>query len=292
MYSPYLRLIVNPDDDAACVRIANVPRRDIGATTLEKLGELAHARGVSMLRAAQSDAVLKQLAARSASALAGFADLLRGLGAQAGSSSAADLVDAVIERTGYIEHLNGETKDAAVRARRIGKHARARREWFRAMQKTDSGAGDLAAQLALLTQADREDPGNAVRLMTLHSAIGGLEFRFVIIVGVEEGTLPHEAGIDEGRGDEERRLMYVGITRARENLCLSYAVRSRRYGAIVVNNLSRFLDELTCRRPASRWTRRRAGQRRGQARGRRIASRASGRPACTVRFCSYYGQAV
>ncbi|HEY8010669.1 MAG TPA: UvrD-helicase domain-containing protein [Rudaea sp.] len=238
----YLRLIVNPDDDAAFVRIANVPRRDIGAMTLEKLGELAQSRHVAMLGAARSDAVLKQLATRSASALAGFAEMLRELEGDARKASAAELVEQVIQRTRYLEHLQVDSKDTAVRARRaenLGELA----DWFRAMQKTDSGIGDLAAQLALLTHADREDPGNAVRLMTLHSA-KGLEFRFVNIVGVEEGKLPHAAGIEEGRTEEERRLLYVGITRARENLCLSYSARSRRYGEIVANEPSRFLAEL------------------------------------------------
>jgi ATP-dependent DNA helicase Rep len=238
----YLRLIVNPDDDAAFVRIANVPRRDIGATTLEKLGELAQARNASMLRAAESDAVLKQLAARSASALAGFVELLRALESASRNASAAELVEEVIRRTRYIEHMQADSKGDAVHARRV-ENLSELGDWFRAMQKTGSGVGDLAAQLALLTHADREDPGNAVLLMTLHAA-KGLEFRFVNIVGVEEGKLPHEAGIDEGRTDEERRLLYVGITRARESLCLSYSARSRRYGQIVANDPSRFLAEL------------------------------------------------
>ena len=238
----YLRLLVNPDDDAAFVRIANIPRRDIGATTLEKLGELAQSRNVSMLHAAQSDGVLKQLAARSASALAGFVELLRGLESSAHKISAAELVEEVIQRTRYLEQPQADGRDDTLRARRA-ENLSELTDWFRAMQKSQNTAGDLAAQLALLTHADRDDPGNAVRLMTLHSA-KGLEFRFVHIVGVEEGKLPHEAGIEEGRTEEERRLMYVGITRALENLCLSYSARSRRYGEIVTNEPSRFIAEL------------------------------------------------
>ncbi len=111
------------------------------------------------------------------------------------------------------------------------------------MQKGASSAGDLAAQLALLTHSDRDDPGNSVRLMTLHGA-KGLEFRFVFIVGVEDGQLPHEGSIEEGRLDEERRLMYVGITRAKERLCLSYSARSRRFGEVLKNEPSRFLTEI------------------------------------------------
>ena len=107
----------------------------------------------------------------------------------------------------------------------------------------DGAAGDLAAQLALLSHGDRDDPGNAARLMTLHSA-KGLEFRFVFIVGLEDGLLPHEGSLAEGRVEEERRLMYVGITRAKEQLTLSYAKRKKRFGEILVNEPSRFLKEL------------------------------------------------
>ena len=116
-------------------------------------------------------------------------------------------------------------------------------DWFRAMGRDGGRTGDIAQQLALLSHADRDDPGNALRMMTLHSA-KGLEFRFVFIVGCEDGTLPHEGAIDEGRLDEERRLMYVGITRAKEMLTLSFAARSRKYGEVLNNDPSRFLDEL------------------------------------------------
>jgi ATP-dependent DNA helicase Rep len=238
----YLRLIANPDDDAAFVRIVNVPRRDIGATTLEKLGELAQTRHTSMLDAAHSDAVLKQLSARPASGLASFTAIIDQLAASAEKLSAADLVEETIRLSGYAEHVLSDAKDEAARTRRLD-NLRELAEWFRTMQKSGSGAGDLAAQLALLTHADRDDPGNAVRLMTLHSA-KGLEFRFVYLIGIEQGTLPHEASLAEGRIEEERRLFYVGITRAKERLCLAYAARSRKYGEIVANEPSRFLAEL------------------------------------------------
>jgi ATP-dependent DNA helicase Rep len=238
----YLRLLVNPDDDAAFLRVANVPRREIGATTLEKLGELAQSRHVSMLHAAHSDAALKQLAPRPAAALAGFAALIGELTATMRESSAADLVEAIVRRTGFEAHVRAETKDESLRSRRLENIAELA-DWFRAMGRNGGRAGDLAAQLALLTNADRDESGNAVRLMTLHSA-KGLEFRFVYLIGVEQGTLPHAASLEEGRLDEERRLFYVGITRARERLCLAYAARSRRYGEILANEPSRFLAEL------------------------------------------------
>ena len=237
----YLRLINNPDDDAAFLRIVNIPRRDIGATTLEKLGQLAGVRHFSMLRAAQHDAVLSELAARPASALAGFVGLVRELARSAERSTAAELVDQLIERTGYVEHIAAQVKEPGLRARRL-ENLKELGDWFRSMQK-EGAAGDLAAQLALLTHGDRDDPGNAVRLMTLHSA-KGLEFRYVFIIGVEEGAFPHEASIEEGRLEEERRLMYVGITRAKEQLALSFARRKRRFGEIMANDPSRFLAEL------------------------------------------------
>ena len=238
----YLRLVANPDDDAAFLRIANVPRREIGAGTLERLGELAHARQASLLRAARSDATLGQFAARQASALAAFAGLIDTLADASGTLQPADLIEELLRRTAYLDHLRSEGGNEAVRQRRLD-NVRELTDWFRAMQRSGARSGDLAAQLALLSHDDGKDGSNAVRLMTLHAA-KGLEFRFVYIAGVEDGTLPHSGGVEEGRLDEERRLLYVGITRARERLCLAYATRSRRHGAVISNAPSRFLAEL------------------------------------------------
>ncbi|HVT33329.1 MAG TPA: UvrD-helicase domain-containing protein, partial [Rhodanobacteraceae bacterium] len=237
----YLRLLHNADDDAAFLRIVNTPRRDIGATTLERLGTLAGARHVSLLRAAESNSALAELPPRAASALAAFAALIREFSARSHEVAAADLVGELIRRVGYEDHVSAEVKEPILRERRLGNLAELV-DWLRAMQK-EGAAGDLAAQLALLGHGDRDEPGNAVRLMTLHSA-KGLEFRFVAIVGLEEGSLPHEGSLAEGRVEEERRLMYVGLTRAKEQVALLYAKRSRRYGELVANEPSRFLAEL------------------------------------------------
>ena len=215
----YLRLINNPDDDAAFLRVVNLPRRDIGATTLEKLGELA---------------------GRAASSLLGFAKLIDEFSKKAERVAAADLVDDLVTRIGYAEHIAAQVKEPALRERRL-ENLSELVEWLRAMGR--NGAGDLAAQLALLAHGDRDDPGNAVRLMTLHAA-KGLEFRSVFLVGVDDTTLPHEGSIEEGRIEEERRLLYVGITRAKETLSLSYAKRRKRFGEIIANQPSRFLKEL------------------------------------------------
>ena len=236
----YLRLLVNEDDDAAFLRVVNVPRRDIGAVTLEKLGQLAQSRHTSMLRAAHSDAVLAQLPPRAASALGTFATMIDEFASS--KSAPAELVETLIRRTHYAEHIRAETKNETLVQRRL-ENLRELCDWFVAMQKNDARIGDLAAALALIAHSDRDDDANAVRLMTLHAA-KGLEFRFVYIAGAEEGTLPHAGGIEEGRLDEERRLFYVGITRARERLCVSYASRSKRFGTVISNEPSRFLAEL------------------------------------------------
>ena len=243
----YLRLLANPTDDAAFLRVVNKPKREIGATTLEKLGQFAQAKRGSLLEASRSDAVLRQLSPRPASALAGFSDLVDELRSAALHESAADLVERLLQRTGYAAQLAAATPDVAVRERKLG-NLRELTDWFRAMQRNSNtaggnSAGDLASQLALLSHADRDDPGNAVRLMTLHAA-KGLEFRFVFIVGCEDGTLPSDGALDEGRLAEERRLMYVGITRAKELLTLSWSAKTRRYGEVHSNQPSRFLHEL------------------------------------------------
>ncbi|HEX7368722.1 MAG TPA: UvrD-helicase domain-containing protein [Rhodanobacteraceae bacterium] len=238
----YLRLIANPDDDAAFLRVVNVPRREIGATTLEKLGELAQSKHFSLLRAARSPTVLQQLAARPAAALATFVDLIDALSGESRHAKAADLVETILQRTRYAEHIAHATKDQALQERRLG-NVRELTGWFCAMDSGKARVGDLAAQLALLNHADKDDSGDAVQMMTLHAA-KGLEFRSVHIVGCEDGTLPHEGAIDEGRLDEERRLLYVGITRAKELLQLSYSVQGRRWGQTFRQKPSRFLDEL------------------------------------------------
>jgi len=239
----YLRLVANPDDDAAFLRAVVAPKREIGATTLEKLGEASGRASLALLRAAASASVLKQLAPRPAAALSGFVDLVSRLRGIAERGGVAALANALVAETGYAQHLRAQPGDKTLQDRRLANVAELV-EWLTTSARdARAGVGDLAAQLALLGNLDRDDSGNAVRLMTLHSA-KGLEFGHVYLIGLEDGTLPHEAGMDEGRIEEERRLFYVGITRARQRLTLSYAATKQRYGETVRQRPSRFLDEL------------------------------------------------
>jgi ATP-dependent DNA helicase Rep len=236
----WLRLVANPDDDAAFLRAVTSPLRGVGDTTLAKLAELAQHAHLPLSRAADSIALLKQLPARSGNALQEFAGIVRGLRADAAKLAPAELVRRLNEGSGLLAMLRAQCKDEAqfqARRRNLDELA----DWFDGGR--NAGPGDLAAALALLSHADKGDAGNQVRLMSLHAA-KGLEFRYVFIVGVEDGNLPHEASIEEGRLDEERRLFYVGITRAKEGLWLSHAREAQRWGDKLRLSPSRFIDEL------------------------------------------------
>jgi ATP-dependent DNA helicase Rep len=236
----WLRVIANPDDDSAFLRAVQSPRREVGATTLAKLAELANSLHLPLSRAAESMGVLKQLPARAANGLNAFTEIVRGLRSDAARLPPAELVRRLNERSGLIAALRAECKSEALFALRRG-NLDELADWFDGPRTTHPG--ELASALALLAHADKSEAGNQVRLMSLHAA-KGLEFRFVFIVGLDDGTLPHEASIDEGRLDEERRLFYVGITRAKEQLWLSHAREAQRWGSKLRLKPSRFLDEL------------------------------------------------
>jgi ATP-dependent DNA helicase Rep len=237
----WLRLLANPEDDAAFLRAVQSPKREVGATTLAKLAELARHAGLPLSRAAESVGLLKQLQPRAANALSGFADIVKALRHESRTLTPAELVKQLNERSGLLAALRAQCKnDEMFRIRRGNLDELA--DWFDGA-RGGAGPGELAASLALLSHADKGEPGNQVRLMSLHAA-KGLEFRYVFIVGMEDGTLPHEASLEEGRLDEERRLLYVGITRAKEQLWLSHAREAQRWGTKLRLSPSRFLDEL------------------------------------------------
>ncbi|KAF1712431.1 ATP-dependent DNA helicase Rep [Pseudoxanthomonas kalamensis DSM 18571] len=235
----WLRLVANPDDDAAFLRAVQSPKREVGATSLARLAEMAQQAHMPMARVAESMGALKALPARAANGLSAFNDILRDLRQHMPKLSAADLLRRLAERSGLLADLRAQSRDEAIFKRRQA-NLDELAEWF---EGGKGGVGDLAAQLALLSRNDKDDGGNQVRLMSLHAA-KGLEFRYVFIVGCEEGTLPHEAALEEGSLEEERRLMYVGITRAKQGLYLSHSRETRRFREKGHLQPSRFLDEL------------------------------------------------
>ncbi len=237
----YLRLIANDDDDPAFVRAVTTPRRGIGAQTLELLGR----GGAGGLFAAAYDAALTGvLPARQRGALNAFCTMINGFRYRAEREPAGRLLDELIRTIGYEDHLFSALDKPQAQARWQGITDFVR--WLSAKGETDGrNLVELTQSIALLTLLEGEE-GNepdAVRLSTLHAA-KGLEFAHVFLVGLEEGLLPHREAIAGGNIDEERRLMYVGLTRAQRSLRLSWCRRRKRAGEWHASEPSRFIGEL------------------------------------------------
>jgi ATP-dependent DNA helicase Rep len=244
----YLRLVANPDDDAAFLRIVNVPRREIGTATLEKLGAWASSRGLGLLSACLETGLHGVLPARTVERLHGFARRMMELGDEAEGGMAVDaLARGLIEELGYCDWLFENARDPR-QAETANENLAELLEWLSRAARNEEAPtlADALRRLSLMDMLDRESddgPDDRVRLMTLHAA-KGLEFQVVFLAGCEEELLPHRANRDGAGLEEERRLAYVGITRARRQLFLSYARRRRRYGEILECSPSRFLEEL------------------------------------------------
>jgi ATP-dependent DNA helicase Rep len=243
----YLRLIANPDDDAAFLRIINVPRREIGPATLEHLASVASQREVSLLGACNDLALAEHLGDRQRRRLADFADRLDQHRRHAESAPLA-AVRALIDQLDYSGWLKETSSSLRVAERRI-ENVEELLGWLDALNKGALQEGTLPEMVAhlslmdVLERQDEEEGGDRVSLMTLHAA-KGLEFPEVFLVGMEEELLPHRSSIEDDSIEEERRLAYVGITRARNRLNLTLARQRRRYGEQVSCEPSRFLDEL------------------------------------------------
>ncbi|WP_315388458.1 UvrD-helicase domain-containing protein [uncultured Stenotrophomonas sp.] len=237
----WLRLLVNPDDDTAFMRAVQSPKREVGAGTLAKLAELASEKDLPMAHAAEAIGALAQLPPRAANSLSRFTDILRDLRAEMPKLSSGDLVRRLVKDSGLVSELRGACKEESVYQRRLA-NLEELAQWFEGGPRGASTA-DLAAQLALLSRNDKDDGGNQVRMMTLHAS-KGLEFPYVFIVGCEDGVLPHQVSLDEGNLQEERRLLYVGITRAKIQLWMSHSKLTRKFGEHVRLKPSRFFDEI------------------------------------------------
>ncbi|MBH3356841.1 DNA helicase Rep [Pseudomonas guariconensis] len=246
----YLRLLVNPDDDNAYLRVINVPRREIGSTTLEKLGNYATERGVSMYAASEELGLGEHLDARYTERLQRFKHWLDGVRQRVAlEDPIAALHDMIrdIDYENWIRQNTASDKAAEFRISNV---------WFlidalkNTLEKDEEGdmtiedaIGKLVLRDMLERQQEEEENAEGVQMMTLHAS-KGLEFPYVFIMGMEEEILPHRSSIEADTIEEERRLAYVGITRARQTLAFTFAAKRKQYGEVIDCTPSRFLDEL------------------------------------------------
>ena len=248
----YLRLVASRADDAAFERTVNTPARGIGDRTLDEIRRRARERSQSLWDAATALVAENALAARARNAVAGFLGLVEALDAETTDLALKDRVDHVLARSGLREHWASESRgqlDAESRLENLDELVSVASRFSRAELDDDQESmSELVAFLSYAAleagegQAQADEDG--VQLMTLHSA-KGLEFPLVFLVGVEEGVFPSSKSLEEqGRLEEERRLAYVGITRARQKLVLTYAESRRIHGMDMYGMPSRFLREI------------------------------------------------
>jgi DNA helicase-2/ATP-dependent DNA helicase PcrA len=259
----YLSLLTNPFDLVSFTRVVNSPRRGIGQTSLARIAAHAAALEISVWQAAAAPEQIPGMGAAATKALRRFMQTMTELRALAGAPDAAqqagaadappggravpvgDLIEAVLARTGYLEALEAEgTIEAQGRVENLEQLVEVGREFDATAPPDADTLGTFLQEIALLADADsRSDDEGLVTLMTLHNA-KGLEFPIVFIIGCEDGVFPHSRALDEGGLEEERRLFYVGVTRAMRELYLTHALRRAVFGAQTYGLRSRFLDEI------------------------------------------------
>lgn len=243
----YLRLIFNPADSLSLLRIINVPKRGIGDASLAKIQAYAAANNVSLFEAVSNAAAIDGLSSRFVSKLDDLAGIIFELMNLANEAPVEDLIDRVLHDTGYLEELENErTPQAQSRIDNLHELISVAQEF--AKSEEENNLENFLAHVALVSDIDDTELGeDAITLMTLHSS-KGLEFPVVFLVGMEEGLFPHARTLmDETEIEEERRLCYVGITRAKEKLFLSSTKMRTIYGNTVTYPPSRFLQEIPAR---------------------------------------------
>ncbi len=248
----YLRLLVNDDDDPAFIRAATTPRRGIGSQTLATLGRYAAERQISLFAALFEEGFAAQVNARVLNPLREFGEFINRFQWRAQRESAADVFPDLLAALDYENWLydQEEARTAETRWANVQEfHA-----WI--TKKSDDDGKTLAeivqtmALMSLLERRDQEDGYDAVQLSTLHAA-KGLEFGHVFLVGVEEGILPHRESQEAEKLEEERRLMYVGITRAQRSLHITWCEKRRQGKDLVPCEPSRFIEEMGCETSSS-----------------------------------------
>ncbi len=248
----YLKLIVNPHDDVSLLRVINTPTRGIGRRTLDELRRLARDSEISMFDAILSASpdvslggplVSGPFAPRSARALGNFREIIVNLQAEIKSANLVELIDKVLDRSGYRKYLADSGERADERLDNINEFRNAARDYLD--MPTPEGLNEFMESVALVSDVDgMEDKPDSLTLITLHQA-KGLEYPVVFMVGMEDGLLPHSRSLDDPASlEEERRLCYVGMTRAKEKLYMARAFRRGFRGGAGPNMPSRFLLDI------------------------------------------------
>jgi len=245
----YLRLFVNQNDDAAFLRIINTPRREIGPTTLEKLGDYANERHISLFAACSELGLGQRLSDKAAHRLEKFRNWVLDTADRIERGDTFTIIEQMIDQIGYEQWLQENSKTPESAKRKMS-NVFELVEWLKRIADKDSNSekplAEIVAKIQLMDIMERsqeEEANDQVSLMTLHAA-KGLEFPHVFLIGMEENILPHQNSIETDNIEEERRLAYVGITRAQRSLTFSYCTHRKRYGEIAECEPSRFLSEL------------------------------------------------
>jgi len=244
----YMRLLANTDDDQAFIRIVNTPRREIGPATLEKLASYASERNISLCEAGYQYELAEHISERSLNKLRHFIEWLANMEDRMERGDIVSALRDLIDDIDYKIWLDDISRDTVTAERKL-ENVYEFVDWVDHVLKTNDKMSlpELVQHILLIDMLDKDEKADAadcVQLLTLHSA-KGLEFPHVYIVGMEENLLPHRNSIETDNIDEERRLAYVGITRAQRSLTLTYAERRKRNGEVLSCEPSRFLAELS-----------------------------------------------
>ena len=241
----YLRLMSNTDDDPAFIRAVTTPRRGVGGSTLEALGKYAGERHLSLFAAAGEVGFAQRVQPRQLTPLSEFRHFISSLIQRAANDSAGDVIADLLAAIGYESWLYGEEERRVAQTR--WENVLELKDWLtRKGDEEKKSLLELTQMIALINMLDKQEDGSrpdAVQLSTLHAA-KGLEFKHVFLIGVEEGVLPHRESLDPVKLEEERRLMYVGITRAQRSLHISYAEKRKQGRELIPCEPSRFINEM------------------------------------------------
>ncbi|ORU93010.1 MAG: ATP-dependent DNA helicase Rep [Cycloclasticus sp. symbiont of Poecilosclerida sp. N] len=244
----YIKLLINPDDNNAFLRVVNTPRREIGTTTIEKLAHYANERHISLFDACFEIGLEQQLNERTYRKLRSFCDWIVSLSDRTQHTDSIALLHEMVEHIDYYDWIKTHANSDKQAERKIN-NVLELIKWIENSAKKSQGKrslGDIVSRMLLFDSLERneaKEKTDQIKLMTLHAA-KGLEFSYVYLIGMEEGVLPHQNSIDDEQIEEERRLAYVGITRAQKQLTFSYCSQRKKYGDVTSTEPSRFLTEL------------------------------------------------